>query len=98
MKRALFLAMFAVCGFGMTSPAPAQSSVAQYAFCIQSNDYPGWSGCSFNTFEACQATASGTGGECLANPWYQPGANAAPAPDSGNFFNNGPLPVGPPPH
>ena len=97
MTRTLFLGMFAVCAFGMTSPAPAQTAISQFPFCIQSSDYAGWSGCSFNTMEACQATASGTGGECLANPWYRAGANAMPAPGSGNVGNNGPLPIGPPP-
>jgi hypothetical protein len=47
--------------------------VTQYPFCIQGDDNPGWTGCSFNTIEVCQATASGTGAECLSNPWYQAG-------------------------
>jgi hypothetical protein len=80
-------------------PVSAQTGVSQYPFCIQGVDNPGWSGCSFNTLPACQAAASGTEAECLANPWYQAGANAAPPPPpEGPIGANDPLPVGPPPN
>ncbi len=52
-------------------PVSAQTGVSQYPFCIQGVDNPGWSGCSFNTLPACQAAASGTEAECLANPCFQ---------------------------
>jgi hypothetical protein len=60
MNRILAMALLATGWSGMGGPAPAQTAVSQYAFCIQNQDYPGWTGCSFNTIEACQAMASGT--------------------------------------
>ncbi|SDP01651.1 DUF3551 domain-containing protein [Afipia sp. GAS231] len=83
----------------MAAPASAQTAIGQYPFCIQGADNPGWSGCSFNTLQACQAAASGTEAECLSNPWYQAGANAAASvPDTDQIGANAPLPVGPPPN
>lgn len=81
-----------------TASAHAQVST-RYPFCLQGDDYPGWSNCSFTSYQQCQATASGTFDECLANPWYQAGDNAVPPPDANTdrpAFS--PLPVGPPPN
>jgi hypothetical protein len=81
-------------------PASAHAQVStRYPFCLQGDDYPGWSNCTFTSFQQCQASASGTFDECLANPWYQAGDDAAPAPDQ-NTATPGisPLPVGPPPN
>jgi len=86
-------------GIAADSVSPAIAQVSQYPFCIQGQDNPGWSGCSFNTLQACQAAASGTEAECLSNPWYRADAGA-PTP-SGSYGApigaNDPLPVGPPP-
>ena len=99
MMRAFFLVLLISTGFGAVKPIPALAQpVSQYPFCIQSGDYPGWTGCSFPTLQACQATASGLAAECLANPWYKPGPDAAPAPQQAPIGINGPLPVGPPPN
>ena len=76
--RNILLALFALYGFGMSGPASAQIAT-QFPFCIQGMDNPGWSGCSFDTFQECQATASGTDAECLSNPWYKSGNNEASA-------------------
>jgi hypothetical protein len=79
-------------------PASAQTGISQYPFCIQGMDYPGWSGCSFNTLAACQATASGLEADCLTNPWYRADASAAPPPSPQDATGmGGPLPIGPPP-
>jgi len=43
-----------------------------------------WSGCSFNTLEACQAATSSAEAECLSNAWYQADANAAAPVSDGN--------------
>ena len=92
MMRYLLLAVLII------APASAQTGISQYPFCIQGFDNPGWSGCSFNTLQACQATASGTESECLSNPWYQPGASVQPpAPVGSQIGVFAPLPVGPPP-
>jgi hypothetical protein len=99
MTRILFLTWLAVAASGLTGPASAQTAIAQYPFCMQGVDNPGWSGCSFNTLQSCQAAASGTEAECLANPWYQAGADAAPPVSDGNQIGaDDPLPVGPPPN
>lgn len=94
MKRYLFLALL------IAAPASAQTGIGQYPFCIQGDDNPGWSGCSFNTLQACQASAEGTFSECLSNPWYRPDASIQPPVTNGNQGGGGalaPLPVGPPP-
>ena len=92
MMRYLLLAVL------IAVPASAQTGISQYPFCIQGTDNPGWSGCSFNTLQACQATAAGTESECLSNPWYQPGASVQPpATARGQIGALAPLPVGPPP-
>jgi hypothetical protein len=82
----------------MVSSVSAQSGISQYPYCIQGVDNPGWSGCSFNSLQACQATASGTESECLANPWYKAAENAASPPQQMPIGANDPLPVGPPPN
>jgi hypothetical protein len=81
-----------------SASAHAQGS-PQLPFCLQNDDNPGWSNCSFTSFQQCQASASGIGGECVAYPWYRPSDNTAPPPDenaAGPVFS--PLPVGPPPN
>src|SRR5882757_9881661 len=99
MIRLSFMGLLAAAGLLTATPASAQTGISQYPFCIQGVDDPGWSGCSFNTLQACQAAASGTEAECLANPWYQAGANAAPPPPPrGPIGASDPLPVGPPPN
>ena len=67
MIRALLLALLASIGPWMAI-ASAQTGISQYPYCVQGVDNPGWSGCSYNTMGACQADASGTDSECLANP------------------------------
>jgi uncharacterized protein DUF3551 len=98
MIRAIFWMLLVIAGIG-EGPADAQSAVSQYPFCIQGEDNPGWTGCSFDTLQACQAAASGTFAECLANPWYQSvPSNVTRDPDGNQIGANAPLPVGPPPN
>jgi hypothetical protein len=77
--RLVFLALLTVGGSAVPGPAPAQTA-AQYQFCIQGIDNPGWSGCSFNSFQEFQAAASGTEAECLSTPWYRTADQGALAP------------------
>jgi hypothetical protein len=81
-------------------PASAYAQVStRYPFCLQGDDYPGWSNCAFTSYQQCQASASGTFDECLANPWYQAGDGDAPIPDQNTATpSTSPLPVGPPPN
>lgn len=76
--RIILPTLLTICGFGIFGPASAQIAT-QYPVCIQGIDNPGWSGCSFNSFQECQATASGTESECLSNPWYKSGNNGSSA-------------------
>ena len=51
----------------LSTPAEARD----YPFCIKGADYLGGLGdCSFDTYEQCQATASGRVAYCDANPFY----------------------------
>jgi hypothetical protein len=53
--------------FGTT---PAEAVGTRYPFCIQGDDQPGLSNCTFVSYEQCQATASGRRLWCIANPYY----------------------------
>ena len=95
--RRFLLALLITGGFGIAGSASGQTAT-QYPFCIQGVDNPGWSGCSFNTLQECQASASGTEAECLSNPWYQASDNGTPASGGNPPGVNGAIPVGPPPN
>jgi len=95
--RVVVLVLFTAGVFGMSPTAMAQTGI-QYPFCIQGIDNPGYSGCSFNSFQECLASASGTDAECISNPWYKAADNAASAQNGiAPFAPNTPIPVGPPP-
>jgi hypothetical protein len=79
-----------------SASASAQVST-QYPFCIQGADYPGWNYCTYTSYQQCQDTASGTDNECLANPWYNAAADAAPDSSASPPGADGPIPIGPPP-
>jgi hypothetical protein len=87
--------LFVLAAILFSAGASAQG-VSQYPFCIQGTDYPGWNNCTFSSYQQCEATASGTENECLANPWYN--ADGA-APDSSGSAPSAdaPIAVGPPP-
>ena len=92
--RAFGLSLLAA---GLYSSCGSAQVSTQYPFCLQGDDYPGWSNCSFISFQQCQASASGTFDECIANPWYRAGANIAQPPPQDQSENDGPIPIGPPP-
>jgi hypothetical protein len=95
--RNISLALPAVSGVAMADRAAAQTAITQYPFCIQGVDNPGYSGCSFDTLQACQASASGTEAECITNPWYSADNSGASASSGSPSGLNGPIVVGPPP-
>ena len=99
MMRFLVLTIALSIGIAADSSGSASAQVSQYPFCLQGLDNPGWTGCSFNTLQSCQAAASGTEAECLSNPWYRADATAPTpsAPYGAPMGANDPLPVGPPP-
>lgn len=92
--KAVALALFAG---GLYSSCGSAQVSTQYPFCLQGDDYPGWSNCSFTSFQQCQASASGLLDECMSNPWYRADANAAQPSLQGQSPNDGPIPLGPPP-
>jgi hypothetical protein len=67
--RNIYLALAAT-GLALAGTAPAQAVGTRYPVCIQGNEYPGLSGCTFTSFQQCQATASGRFLTCIANPYY----------------------------
>ena len=74
--RNLVLALLAVGGLAVIGIAPAQAVGSRYPFCIQGNESPGLSNCTFTSYEQCQATASGRFLYCMENPYFNPGGPA----------------------
>ena len=72
--RIAVLAVLAAGGLAMLGAAPAGAVGSRYPFCIQGNDYPGLSHCTFTSYEQCQASASGRFLYCVTNPYYNPGS------------------------
>src|ERR1700733_5268101 len=64
------LALLAVSGLAVLGTAPAQAVGTRYPFCIQGNEYPGLSYCTYTSYGQCQASASGRNLTCSANPYY----------------------------
>ena len=71
--RNFVLVLLAAGGLAMIGAAPAQAVGTRYPFCIQDQDNPGLSNCTFTSYEQCQATASGRFLYCVENPYYNPG-------------------------
>ena len=68
--RRIALAALAVGGLWMLHTSPAQAVGFSHPFCIQGNEYPGLSGCTFDSYGQCMATASGRFLTCISNPYY----------------------------
>jgi hypothetical protein len=71
--RNVVLALLAAGGLAMVGTAPAKAVGTHYPFCIQGDEYPGLSNCSFTSYEQCQASASGRFLYCVENPYYNSG-------------------------
>ena len=76
--RNVVLALLAAGGLAMAGSAPAEAVGTRYPFCIQGNEFPGLSNCTFTSYEQCQATASGRFLYCVENPYYNPGGDPGP--------------------
>ena len=68
--RKIAQAVLAVGGLWMLHTSPAQAVGFSHPFCIQGNEYPGLSGCYFDSYGQCMATASGRFLTCISNPYY----------------------------
>jgi hypothetical protein len=90
--RSAILALLAAGGLGALACAPAHAVGTRYPFCLQGNDSPGLSNCSFTSYEQCQATASGRFLYCVANPFYgggpEPGVYRERRPRRGDPYSN----------
>jgi Protein of unknown function (DUF3551) len=73
MMRHVVLALLASGGLAMIGAAPAQAVGTHYPFCIQGEDFPGLSNCTFASYQQCEATASGRFLYCIENPYFNPG-------------------------
>jgi len=69
MRKAI-LAVLAASALAALGAAPAEAVGTRYPFCLQGDEYPGLSYCTFTSYEQCQATASGRFLQCIANPYY----------------------------
>jgi hypothetical protein len=76
--RHVILAVLAAGGLAMTGSAPAEAVGTRYPFCMQGNDVPGLSDCTYTSYQQCQATASGRPLYCVENPYYNPGGDYDP--------------------
>ena len=76
--RNVVLALLAAGGLAIMGSVPAEAVGSRYPFCIQGNDYPGLSNCTFTSYEQCQASASGRFLYCVANPYSNPGGGLYP--------------------
>jgi len=77
MRRAI-LVLLAAGGLAALGATPAAAVGTRYPFCIQGDEQPGLSNCTFTSYEQCQATASGRRLWCIANPYYAGDGGAAP--------------------
>jgi hypothetical protein len=78
MRRAIVI-LLAASGLAALGAAPAEAVGTRYPFCIQGDEQPGLSNCTFTSYEQCQATASGRRLWCIANPFYVGESDASPS-------------------
>jgi hypothetical protein len=71
----MILTLLATGGLCALGALPAKAVGTRYPFCIQGDEYPGLSYCTFTSYEQCQATASGRFLQCIANPYYVGGGD-----------------------
>ena len=55
--RRVILALLIVSGVAALGTAPSEAVGTRYPFCIQGDEQPGLSNCTFTSYEQCQATA-----------------------------------------
>jgi Protein of unknown function (DUF3551) len=77
--RRMVLALLAMSGLAIVGTAagtaPAHAIGTKYPYCLQGNEYPALSNCSYTSYAQCQATASGRFLYCMENPYYVPGGD-----------------------
>jgi len=68
--RIAITALLSVGALAAIGVAPAGAVGTRYPFCIQGNEHPGLSNCTFTSYEQCQATASGRFLYWIPNPHF----------------------------
>jgi hypothetical protein len=68
--RNVILALSVAAAIAALGSWPAAAVGTRYPFCLQGDEQPGLSNCTFTSYEQCQATASGRFLWCIANPYY----------------------------
>jgi hypothetical protein len=74
--RHFSIALLLAAGLAGLAGSPAGAVGARYPFCIQGDEQPGLSNCTFVSYQQCQATASGRRLWCIPNPFYVGGRGA----------------------
>ena len=71
--RAALLWSILATGTIFTTPAMAQTYYPNYPVCLYVYDFgSNYADCRFISFAQCNATASGRGATCYANPYFAP--------------------------
>ena len=70
--RALALAILATGTIFTTTAAMAQTYDPNYPVCLHVYAENGYIDCSFTSIAQCNATGSGRGAQCFANPYFAP--------------------------
>jgi hypothetical protein len=83
--RNFLLTAFAVGAVGSIGAMPAPAHAWDYPFCLKGDSYESPIGdCSFDSYQQCQATASGRLAYCEPNPYFaytgKPGGIRPPRP------------------
>jgi hypothetical protein len=68
--RTIVMAALAASVLAISGAFPAQAVGTRHPFCLQGDEYPGLSYCTFDSYGQCMATASGRFLSCIANPYY----------------------------
>jgi uncharacterized protein DUF3551 len=76
MRHALVVSL-AACTLAISATTSASAVGVRHPFCIQGNDHPALSSCTFDSYEACAASASGRFLYCIPNPYFSREGDAA---------------------
>ena len=68
--RNFVITVLAAGGLAVLGALPAEAVGTRHPFCLQGDEYPGLSYCTFDSYGQCMATASGRFLTCIANPYY----------------------------
>jgi Protein of unknown function (DUF3551) len=70
LMRKIIVTVFAAGCLAVLCAMPAQAVGTRHPFCLQGDEYPGLSYCTFDSYGQCMATASGRFLTCVANPYF----------------------------